>query len=126
MKISENLRQFKIADIKPLLARKQEIALLLEKQKQYLAQHPQLTKNLTAEQRQLLKNAAAEYDSAIQDYQDNLFKAQKINSILIEKITETVSEHVVQNRAYNKHGTQNLYGTELARNTPAIKYNEKI
>jgi hypothetical protein len=120
------LRSFKIAEIKPLLTRKQEIALMLEKQKEHLAANPSLAKTLTPEQHQNLQALAAEYDSAVQEYQEQLFKAQRINGLLIKKITDTVTEHVTQNRGYNRNGTQTLYGTELARNTPAIKFNENI
>jgi hypothetical protein len=123
---TEILKTMRIADIKPLLARKQEIALEMEKQRELLHLNPELISSVTAEQKYNLKKIASDYDMAMQDYQVELFKAQRVNAAIIHKLAEYVRDHVQQSRGYNKSGTKNMSGMELAKNTPAIKYNESI
>ena len=120
------LREMRIIDIKPLLLRKQEIALEMEKQREMMASDPTLLAGLSDADKQSLHETAVDYDLAIQEYQRELFKAQRVNAAIIHKMAEYVRSHVQQNRGYNRSGTQNLSGIELARNTPAIKFNEKI
>jgi hypothetical protein len=120
------LKTMRITEIKPLLIRKQEIALAMEKQRELLHSAPELIAELTNPEKENLRVVAADYDNAVQDYQVELFKAQRVNALIIQNLAEQVRSHVQQNRGYNRAGVQNLSGTELARNTPAIKFNEKI
>lgn len=120
------LKEMRIADVKDLLVRKQELAMAIEKQRDLLIENPALIAGITAEERQSLRDIAADYDIAMVGYQKELFKAQRVNAAIIEKMAEYVRDHVQQKRGYNKSGSQNLSGTELARNTPAIKFNESI
>ena len=120
------LKEMNISEIKPLLVRKQEIAYEMEKQRNFLTANPELVNTITSEDKLRLRHIAADYDEAMQEYQVELFKAQRVNAAIIHKLAEFVRDEVQQSRGYNKRGTQNLNGTELARNTPAIKYNESI
>ena len=120
------LKEMRIIDIKPLLERKQEIALEMEKQREMLHSAPELVLEITAEEKQYLSTIAADYDDAMTKYQKELLKAQRVNKAIISKITEYVREHVQSSRGYNKRGTRNLCNAELTKNTPAIKFNEQI
>lgn len=120
------LRTMRVADIKPLLSRKQEIALEMEKQRAILHSCPEMINELNTEEKDWLRAIAAEYDAIMQEYQIELFKAQRVNALIIQNLAEQVRDHVQVNRGYNRAGTQNLSGTELAKNTPAIKFNEQI
>ncbi len=120
------LKTMRIADIKPILARKQEIALEMEKQRGLLHDAPELITALTDTEKDNLRALAAEYDEAVQEYQIELFKAQRVNALILQNLAEHVRDHVQQNRGYGRNGTQNMSGIELARNTPAIKFNENI
>ena len=120
------LKTMRISEIKDILTRKQEIALEMEKQRALLHDSPELITALSEEEKNNLRAIAADYDAAMQEYQIELYKAQRVNALIIHKLAEYVRDHVQQNRAYTRAGTQNLSGMELARNTPAIKFNEKI
>jgi len=125
-KETEVLKTMNIADIKPLLQRKQEIAYEMEKQRAMLAENSALMNNVTDEQKSRLRNIAADYDLAMQEYQQALFKAQRVNAEIISRLADLVREQVQQSRGYGKNGAHYSNGTELARNTPAIKFNEQI
>lgn len=120
------LKTMNVGEIKPLLLRKQEIAYEMEKQRELLALNPSLMQLVSEEQKTRLRNIAADYDLAMQEYQLALFKAQRINAEIITRLADLVREQVQETRGYNKHGAHYSNGTELARNTPAIKFNEQI
>ena len=123
---AELLRKMKIDDLRAFQAEKNDIALELEKQQHCIKGSAEIRASLTEEQRYTLKHIALEFDSALQLYQRELFKAQSVNKMIIDKITDVVREQVEKNRTYNSYGSTRLSGTELARNTPALKINQQI
>jgi hypothetical protein len=126
IKETEMLKNLQIQDIKPLLNRKQAISLELEKQRALLLGNTELLKSVSADEKEYLRSIASDYDLAMVTYQEQLFKTQKVNSMLIHQIAEYIKDHVQHNRAYTNRGSKEISGMELARNTPAIKFNEQI
>ncbi len=120
------LRQMKISEIGKLQDEKHMVATILERQQRFLKSDPSIRTNLSADDKTILRQVATEFDAAIHDYQQQLFKAQKVNSMIIEKMVDIVKDHVTKNRSYNNKGTKVANGTELAQNTPAIKYNAQV
>ena len=122
-KESASLKIMKISEIAGVQAEKNAVAAELEQQQSFLRENLEVRASLTIEQKTILKQAAIEFDAAIQTYQEELFKAKKVNEMIIGKMVEIVKDHVIKNRSYGRNGSQDLSGTELAKNTPALKYN---
>lgn len=120
---TESLKVMRISEIAAIQDEKNSVASSLEKQQAALRSDPAVRNSLTEEQKAELKASAVKFDEAIQSYQQELFKARKVNELVINKMVEIVKEHVVKNRSYGRNGSQNISGTELAKNTPALKYN---
>ncbi len=123
VKEAESLKQMRISEITALQQEKNTIAGNLERQQLALRNDPEIRNNLTDEQKTQLKQVAVEFDEAIQTYQTELYKAKKVNEMVIGKMVEIVKDHIMKNRSYSANGTKNMSGTELAKNTPALKYN---
>ena len=122
-KETQAMKLMRISEIALLQQEKNEIAAALEKQQFALRSNQENRADLTEEQKTLLKQAAVEFDTAIQSYQEELYKAKKVNEMVINKIVEIVKDHIMKNRSYGANGAKSLSGTELAQNTPALKYN---
>lgn len=119
------LKLMKISGIAALQAEKNIVAGELEKQQRALRSSPDNRASLSDEQKATLKAAAIEFDGAIQSYQAELYKAKKVNELIIGKMLEIVNEHVMKNRPYGSSGAKTMSGMELAKNTPAMKFNEQ-
>jgi hypothetical protein len=120
------LRQMKVSSIKDLQIEKHKIAALLEKQQRALKGNPAIRSALTEAEKETLRYIAGDFDAILQTYQRELFKAQQVNQIIIDRINDTVKQHVEKERTYNARGVKHNSGMELARNTPAIKFNQNI
>jgi hypothetical protein len=120
------LSQMKISAIRELQVTKHQIAAALEKQQRALKGNPEVRAALTEAEKETLRYIAGNFDATLQNYQRELFKAQQVNQIIIDKINDTMKQHVEKNRTYNATGMKHNTGMELARNTPAIKYNQNI
>lgn len=123
---SDLLKQMKVSEIALLQKEKNEVAGLLEKQQNYLKSDASTRDNLSHSDRALLKKVAVEFDESIKVYQQELFKAQKINELVIGKMVDVLKDHVLKNRSYNRRGTKISSGMELAMNTPALKFNSQV
>ena len=120
------LRQMKVSSIKDLQIEKHKIAALLENQQRALKGNPAARSALTEAEKETLRYIAGDFDAILQNYQRELFKAQQVNQLIIDRINDTVKQHVEKDRTYNARGTKHNTGMELARNTPAIKFNQNI
>lgn len=120
------LKQMKVSEVASIQIEKNAVATVLEKQQKLLRENAELRASLTDSDKAALKEVAVEFDSAIQNYQRELFKARKVNELVIGKMVDALQEHVNKNRAYNKNGNKSMDGTELANNTPAIKFNAQV
>ena len=120
---TEFLKQMKVSEVAKLQLEKNNVAAALEKQQSALREDVAAKDALTVEQKAELKAAAQSFDTAITKYQEALFKARKVNELVIGKMVELVKDHVMKDRAYSRNGSRMLVGKELAKNTPAIKFN---
>ncbi len=120
------LRAMKISDLREFQSAKHNISSALEKQQDLIKGNAEIRDSLSPDQKSTLRMAAGEFDEALQQYQRELLKAQSVNQLVMEKIMEAMKEHVEKNQPYNGSGNRNLSGTELARNTPAMKFNQQI
>ena len=105
---TEFLKLMQISSIADLQIKKHAIAAELEKQQRALKENPEIKASLSDETKLELKTLALEFDAALQTYQKQLFKAKKINQMIIAKMMELVNDHVLEKPCLQPKWHQNL------------------
>ena len=126
----ELLCQMKIQDLKPMQAKKNQLAYDLEKQLAAYQANSAARASMTAARAQEMRDLLKEYEEVVLKYDDELFKAQKVNEETIKIIVGLVREQSQRSNVYGKKGTRSgvteFNNTDYCSVSPALKFNENI
>lgn len=124
---SELLAQMKIREVGELQEKKGELSHRLERQQFALNSRPDSFHGLSNQKVDQLRQYSAQFNEAMKNYGQELFKASKTNETIVAMIVDTVKEQVRTQNTYQNFYTKPASSKRSdAEYMPAIKYNEQI